>query len=98
LPRGAAAPLLYIPIFCREELFGFAIYGAHKDTTTLDPAEVDLLSALGPRAGIAFDHITYVVMREQLADATERASLNEKLLAAWLGRTPAQSGEPAAPE
>ena len=98
LPHGAAAPLLYVPIFCREALFGFAVYGAHKDTTTLDPAEVELLAALGPRAGIAFDHISYIAMSEQLADATERASLNEKLLAAWLGRTPAQPGEPAAPE
>ncbi len=98
LPRGAGAPVLYVPFFCREALYGFGVYGAHKDTTTLDPAEAALLSALGPSAGIAFDHITYALMREQLAAATERANLNEKLLAAWLGRAPAQTGEPAAPE
>jgi len=98
VPGGAAAPVLFVPVFCREALFGFVVYGAHQDTTTLDPAEVALLSALGPPAGIAFDHLTYEVMREQLAAASERANLNEKLLAAWLGRAPAQAGEPAAPE
>ncbi len=98
LPKGAAAPALYVPIFCREALHGFVVYGAHADTTALDPAEGSLLAALGPRAGVAFDHLTYEVMREQLAAATERANLNEKLLSAWLGRAQTQAGEPASPE
>jgi hypothetical protein len=91
LPKGAAAPALYLPIFCREALEGFVVYGAHTDTTTLDPDEVTILAGLGPRAGLAFDHLSFEVMRQQLAAATERANLNEKLLQAAQER----SREPA---
>ena len=98
LPKGAAAPAYFLPIFCREALHAFVVYGAHADTTALDPTETSLLAALGPRAGIAFDHLTYEVMREQLATANERANLNEKLLSAWVGRAKTQAEEPASPD
>jgi hypothetical protein len=69
VPRGAAAPALYVPIFRREILYGFIIYGAHADTTLLDPGEVTLLSHFGLRAALAFDHVAYDVMQKQLAAA-----------------------------
>jgi hypothetical protein len=75
LPVAAAAPALYVPIFRREELYGILIYGSHTNTTTLDPSEVTLLSALGRRAALAFDHLAYDIMEEQLHAANQRAGL-----------------------
>ncbi|HMD02979.1 MAG TPA: hypothetical protein VKG44_08465, partial [Candidatus Baltobacteraceae bacterium] len=95
LPKGPAAPALYLPIFCREDLEGFVIYGAHAGATTLDPGEVNLLSTFGPRAGAAFDHLRFEVMREELAAAKEEALINERL-AADFPRAPSSPAEPAA--
>ncbi|HEY5350563.1 MAG TPA: GAF domain-containing protein [Candidatus Lustribacter sp.] len=69
LPKGAAAPALYVPIFRRGNLHGFIVYGAHADTTALDPGEAALLAGFGPRAALAFDHLAYDVMQTQLAAA-----------------------------
>jgi hypothetical protein len=73
LPRGAAAPALFVPIFRREGLHGIVIYGAHTDTTTLDPGEVAMLAEFGPRAALAFDHLAYDEMQKQLATALQSA-------------------------
>ena len=70
LPHGAAAPALVVPIFCRDELHAIAIYGAHANSTGLDPSEIALLTSLAPGAGLAFDHLTYDQLRRQLAEAT----------------------------
>jgi hypothetical protein len=66
LPGGAAAPALYVPVFRREQLYGIIIYGAHANTTTLDPGEVAMLARFGPRAALAFDHLAYDEMQERL--------------------------------
>ena len=73
LPAGAAAPALYVPIFRREQLSGFVVYGGHVNTTTLDPGEVTLLSAFGPGAALAFDHLAYDEMEKQLEAALGHA-------------------------
>ena len=75
LPQGAAAPALVVPIFCRDDMHAIAIYGAHANSTGLDPNEVALLTSLAPGAGLAFDHLTYEQLRRQLAEATRLPSL-----------------------
>ena len=69
LPSGTAAPVLYVPIFSRQEVLAIAIYGAHVNSTTLDPDEVGLLAQLAPGAGIALDHLAFEILQEKLARA-----------------------------
>ncbi len=81
LPRGTAAPALYLPIFCREVLTAVAIFGAHANGSGLDPDEVALLGTLAPGAGLAFDHLSYELLRRELADLTERGATDDQPLA-----------------
>jgi hypothetical protein len=52
-------------VFRREHLYGIIVYGAHTNTTTLDPGEVAMLSRFGPRAALGFDHIAYDAMQQR---------------------------------
>jgi hypothetical protein len=77
LPSGAAAPALFVPIFRRDRLYGIIVYGAHADTTALDPGEISLLATFGARAALAFDHLAYDEMEQRLAAALSRAELTD---------------------
>jgi len=68
LPAGAAAPALYVPIFCRHTLYAVAVYGAHVNSTLPDPGEIALLAALAPEAGLAFNQLAYEELSKQLAE------------------------------
>jgi hypothetical protein len=65
LPAGPASPALYVPVFRREQLYGILVYGAHTNTTTLDPGEVAMLARFGPRAALAFEHLAYDAMEQR---------------------------------
>jgi hypothetical protein len=80
LPGGAGAPAVYVPILLRDDLRAFVAYGGHSDTTTLDPGEIALLAAFGPRASAAFDHLAFEDMQRRLqaALAGERVAATEQ--------------------
>ena len=94
--KGAAAPAYFVPIFCREALHGFVVYGAHADTTALDPGECSLRRRARTARRIAYDHLTYEVMRRQLADPPS-ARRSTRTFSAWLGREKTKTGEAAHP-
>ncbi len=72
LPRDAAQPAYVVPVFCRETLEGFTVYGSHRDGTGTDPSERDLLAQLAPAAAAAFDHIAYENSERTVAELTRR--------------------------
>jgi hypothetical protein len=72
MPSGHRAPALFVPVFSRGDLHAFVVYGGHTNATGLDPGEISLLAALGPGAGVAFDHLGYEALRAQLDEALLR--------------------------
>jgi hypothetical protein len=72
LPRDAAQPTYVVPIFCREALEGFAVYGSHRDGTGTDPSERELLDQLAPAAAAALDHIAYENSERTVVELTRR--------------------------
>ncbi len=49
-----SAPALAVPVFARNRLIAFALYGIHRDGTQLDPDEVALLERLCDAAAQAY--------------------------------------------
>lgn len=60
-----------VPIFQSNVLFGFVLYGTHRDTTALDPDEVAVLERLCERAAEAYTAIELAALR--VASAPQRA-------------------------
>jgi hypothetical protein len=59
VPRGAARPLLVVPMSSRRKTVGLAMYGAHTNGADLDPDEVRGLIALCTAASPALDQREY---------------------------------------
>ncbi len=64
--EAGAAPAVAIPILCDDALFGFAIYGLHRDGTQLDPDELASLERLCEMAAQAY---TVVELRRYRGNA-----------------------------
>ena len=94
-PHHAAAPNVYVPIFCRQSLSAVAVYGAHRNGTSLDPAEIALLSSLAPGAGVALDQITFETLRKELDEALRRADIDEQVVRALTGHAPQRPADAA---
>jgi hypothetical protein len=75
LPGGAAAPAVYVPIFCRHTLYAVAVYGAHTNSTLPDPGEIAMITHLAPEAGLAFDHLAYEELSKKLAARSPETAL-----------------------
>ncbi len=52
--EAGAVPAVAIPVLCDDELFGFAVYGLHRDGTQLDPDEIESLEHLCEMAAQAY--------------------------------------------
>ena len=65
-PSGFGKPRVAIPVFTRDELRAFALYGGHRDHTELDSSEIDLLSWLAEKCAAAFDHVEVCALRALL--------------------------------
>lgn len=65
LPKGAAEPLIALPIIVRRSLAGILLYGAHEDATDIDPDEVKVLAGLAVSAAAAYDHIEAETLRRE---------------------------------
>ena len=63
-----------VPIFQSNVLFGFVLYGTHRDTTALDPDEIAVLERLCERAAEAYTAIELAALRVvSRANAPERS-------------------------
>ena len=71
LPKGAAEPLIALPIIVRKSLAAILLYGAHEDATDIDPDEVKVLASLAVSAAAAYDHIEAETLRRQLSAVTD---------------------------
>lgn len=72
-PQGAGAPAFAVPICIREQVMGFALFGAHNNASDIDPNEQALLESFVDRAAIAYDHVS------NLERATENARMRIEL-------------------
>ena len=57
VPRGAAQPIMALPIIVRRELAAIAVYGAHIHGEPLDPDEIRAIGSLATGAAAAYDHL-----------------------------------------
>jgi stalled ribosome alternative rescue factor ArfA len=67
IPHGSNSPVFAVPLIVREQLSGFALYGAHSDHSKIDPVEEQHLAELVDRACSAFDHVENSALRAMLA-------------------------------
>lgn len=67
-PGSSAAALeIAVPLFSRNDLLGIAFYGRHRNGTTIDPEERDLLTRLCNAAAVAYEAVALAQAREELA-------------------------------
>jgi hypothetical protein len=57
LPRGNASPVIAFPVFVRQRLEAFVLFGSHRNGADIDPDEQHSLTQLAANAGAAYDHI-----------------------------------------
>lgn len=67
-----AAPVVAIPIFDGNDLFGFTVYGLHRDGTKLDPDEADALETLCETAAQAYIRVENLQYRSLASNARPR--------------------------
>jgi hypothetical protein len=65
IPQGGSAPVVAVPVRRRTELVAFALYGGHADGGALEADELELLERLAYAAGIAFDQLEALQLREE---------------------------------
>jgi hypothetical protein len=56
-----------IPLFSRNDLLGVALYGRHRNGSTIDPEERGLLRQLCTAAAVAYDAVALAETRQELA-------------------------------
>jgi hypothetical protein len=69
-PSNTAVYVLAVPVCVRHELVSFALYGAHRNGSQIDPDEVELLKALVREAARAYDHVEAVRTRQLITKLT----------------------------
>jgi hypothetical protein len=79
VPQNEHQPAIAVPVHLRDELIALALYGSHLDGGAAEPNEIALLERLANAAGIAFDHLDALRLREEnerqrivIADLTAR--------------------------
>ncbi|HZY99976.1 MAG TPA: hypothetical protein VFE36_10415 [Candidatus Baltobacteraceae bacterium] len=72
VPRGAQAPVIAVPALARSDLYAFALYGAHRDGSTLNSEERALLGSLVASAAATFDHLDAQRARREIEDLRRR--------------------------
>jgi len=66
LPRDGAAPIIAFPVFVRQRLEAFVLFGSHRNGADIDPDEQRLLRQLAANAGAAYDHIDAERVRAEM--------------------------------
>lgn len=79
-PRGNMEPILALPIFIREQLEAFVLYGAHADGGDVDPDELASLHSLCVAAAAAYDHADAQEMRAKVEELQRRVSDQAKVI------------------
>lgn len=67
LEECGAMPVVAIPVFDGNDLFGFTLYGLHRDGTKLDPDEIDTLQILCETAAQAYIRVENLKYRRMAA-------------------------------
>ncbi|MBV8147953.1 MAG: GAF domain-containing protein, partial [Candidatus Eremiobacteraeota bacterium] len=65
--ESGAVPAIAVPVLEGDALYGFAIYGLHRDATKLDPDEVEVLETLCQTAAQAYVRIEVLRLRAMMA-------------------------------
>jgi len=73
LPRGAAAPIVGLPLHLRRQHAGFVLYSGHVDGTDLDPYERGLLVEVAAAASRGYDALELAARVEKANEARARA-------------------------
>lgn len=66
LPPGAARPVIAFPVFLRNRLEAFVLFGPHANGADIDPDEERCLTELAVNAGAAYDHIDAERVRAEM--------------------------------
>lgn len=73
LPRGAAAPIVGLPLHIRRQHAGFVFYSGHVDGTDLDPSERGLLVEVATAAARGYDALELAARVEKANEARAQA-------------------------
>ena len=66
LPRGNPSPVMAVPVFVRQRLEAFVLFGSHRNGADIDPDELNCLRQLAANAGAAYDHIDAENVRAEM--------------------------------
>ena len=88
LPEGTALPAIAVPLFVRNSLEGFVLYGAHASGEDFDPVEIGLLERLAASAAATYDHLDAEAARKE-AERLERELRDARRTIASLRTQPA---------
>lgn len=66
LPEWNGKPVIAFPVFVRERLEAFALFGSHVNGADIDPDEERDLTQLAINAGAAYDHIDAAKVRAEM--------------------------------
>jgi len=65
VPGGSGHPVLAVPVVVQHVLIAVVVYGAHTNSTLLDPDEVDLLDALARAAAASYQHVRIATLTRE---------------------------------
>jgi len=66
LPHGTVSPIIVFPVFVRQRLEAFVLFGSHRNGADIDPDEEHCLRQLAANAGAAYDHIDAERLRAEM--------------------------------
>lgn len=65
-PPASARPVVAVPLFARNELFGVVLYGAHVSGSEVDAEELRSIEQLVRSTAAAYDHVETEALREKV--------------------------------
>jgi len=66
VPQGTASPIIAFPVFVRQRLEAFVLFGSHRNGADIDPDEQRCLRQLAVNAGATYDHIDAERVRTEM--------------------------------
>ena len=95
-PKGAALPVLAIPVVNQHALSAVVLYGSHANHTLVDPDEVELLQALTKAAAAAHQQVRLTTLtREAETQRIRNDQLEASLRVLAQERGAVERGRPA---
>jgi hypothetical protein len=68
LPSDLEAPAIAVPLIVRGEVLGVALYGRHRDVTSIEPEEIEIIERFVERAAAALDAVAAARINRRIAD------------------------------